>query len=487
MQDLINYLKQITDLEYMINILNWDLRISTPDAAKDGLIKVISDLEEKLFALQTSEEYKNKLSQAITSEEYKTLPESEKKYINNLSIRYFENEMLPGDFITKYSSVCKKSTNVWTKAKQANDFSLFKPYLEEVINLTREYYLYLNDDKDGLYDTMLDCYERGITQEVLDPLFDELKIFLIELIKKVKSTNKVIEIDYTEDELLKCAKFLLEYIGFDLNRGHVSIFHHGFTEKMSKDDVRLAFKYTKNPIEFVKTVIHEGGHGVYEQNINDNLAKYYNGTIENLYALHESQSRFYENFLGRRKSFWIPIYDKIKTMLKLDIDLDEFVELLNSVNLGLVRTEADELTYCLHIILRYEIEKEIFNNNVSVEELRTLWNDKMKEYFDLEVTSDSEGLMQDIHWSEGGFGYFPSYLLGNIYDGMIYEAMSEDLGDIDEILSNGGIKEITKYLNEKIHQYGGAYTYKEVMDHVCKGKELSVKPLINYYKEKYDK
>lgn len=223
MQDLLNYLKQITDLQYMINILNWDLRISTPDKAKDGLIKVISELEEKLFALQTSEEYRTKLSKVINSEEYKALPDSEKRYLNNLSIHYFENEMIPASFIAKYSSVCKKATDVWAKAKEKNDYGLFKPYLEDVINLTKEYYSYLSGDKSELYDTMLDCYERGITQEVLDPLFTELKSFLVELIKKIKSNKKVIEIDYTKDELLECAKFLLEYIGFDLNRGHVRI------------------------------------------------------------------------------------------------------------------------------------------------------------------------------------------------------------------------------------------------------------------------
>lgn len=487
MKELLDYLKQITDLQYMINILSWDLRISTPEDAKDDLIKVITDLEEKLFKLQTSEEYKKILSHATMSEEYKKLPESEKRYIDNLSIRYFENEVLPVEFVTEYSSLCKKSTEVWSKAREVNDYNVFKPYLEKVIEMTKKYYSYLSSDEDDLYNTMLDCYERGITKDIIDPLFRELKEYLIDLIKNVKSNKKVIEIDYTDDELLECAKFLLDYIGFDLKRGHVSIYHHGFTEKMSANDVRLAFRSTKDPIDFVTTVVHEGGHGIFEQSIDDNLWKYSNGTIENLYALHESQSRFYENFLGRRKSFWEPIYDEIKKMLKLDIDLDEFIELLNNVNLGLIRVDADELTYCLHIIIRYEIEREIFDGNISVDDLPELWNQKMKEYFGLDVLNDRDGLMQDIHWGEGNFGYFPSYLLGNIYDGMFYEAIKKDLGDIDSILSRGGVKDITKYLNDNIHQYGGSYTYKEVIDHVCKCKELSIKPLINYYKEKYDK
>lgn len=487
MKELVSYLKQITDLEYMINILSWDLRISTPENAKDDLIKLVTDLEEKLFKLQTSNEYKSLLAKAIRSKEYDCLSEAEKRYIENLSIAYFENEVIPVEFIAEYSSLRKKSTEVWSKAKAQNDYNLFKPYLSNIIEMTKKYYSYLSDGKDDLYNTMLDSYERGMSKEIIDPLFNELKTYLIELIKRTKSNNKVIEINYTEDELLECAKFLLDYIGFDLNRGHVSIYHHGFTNKMSKDDVRIAFRYTKNPIDFLSTVVHEGGHGIFEQGIDENLTKYSNGMIENLYALHESQSRFYENFLGRRKSFWEPIYGEVKRMLKLDIELDEFIELLNNVNLGLIRTEADELTYCLHIILRYEIEKEIFDGNISVDDLPELWNKKMKEYFDLEVTNDGEGLLQDIHWGEGSFGYFPSYLLGNIYDGMFYEALTEDLGDIDFILSNGNVKDITKYLNDKIHKYGGAYTYTEAINNVCKKKELSVKPLIKYYQEKYDK
>lgn len=487
MEKLLEYLKQVSDLEYVINLLNWDLRISTPNGAKGDLIKTITSLEEKLFKLKTSDEYRNLLFGALKSDEYEKLSDPEKRYIENLYTRYVENSLVPADFMSEYSSLKKNSTEAWVKAKEKNDYNLFKPYLAKIIEMTRKYYSYLPSSKNGLYNAMLNNYERGITQDIIDPLFEELKIFLIDFINKVKTNKKVISIDYSNDELLECAKFLLEYIGFDLNRGHVSIYHHGFTEKMSSNDIRLAFRHTSDPIDFVLTVIHEGGHGIFEQAISDNLHVYSNEMIDNLYALHESQSRFYENFLGRRKSFWIPIYDKIKSMLKLDIDLDEFVELLNNVNLGLIRIDADELTYCLHIILRYEIEKKIFDENVSLDDLPQLWNNLVAEYFGLDVTSDKEGLMQDIHWSEGHFGYFPSYLLGNIYDGMFYEAISEYFKDIDAILSSGKVSDITVYLNEQIHKYGGSYTYKEVINHVCGDKKLTPKPLINYYREKYDK
>ena len=186
-------------------------------------------------------------------------------------------------------------------------------------------------------------------------------------------------------------------------------------------------------MSFIKTIIHEGGHGIFEENVDYNIAKYSNNSLNNIYALHESQSRFYENILSRNKNFWVPIYDDIKKLLKIDIDIDEFMDKYNVVVPSLIRTEADEITYGLHIIIRYEIEKEIFNNNLSVDDIPKMWNKKMKKYLGIEPKNDSEGLMQDIHWSECAFGYFPTYLLGSIFDGMLLENINNKLGDVDEL------------------------------------------------------
>lgn len=208
--------------------------------------------------------------------------------------------------------------------------------------------------------------------------------------------------------------------------------------------------------------------------------------VDYLYALHESQSRFYENILGRNINFWIPIYDKVKEILHLEIPLEKFISLLNNSNPNLIRTESDELTYCMHIILRYEIERDIFNGNLSVDDIPDVWNKKAKEYFNLTVDSSTNGVLQDIHWSDGDFGYFPSYLLGNIYDGMLLQAIERELGDINDILKNGQIKEITKYLVEKIYKNGGAYTSLEIIERLCHT-EISVDPIVSYFEKKYKK
>jgi carboxypeptidase Taq len=203
-------------------------------------------------------------------------------------------------------------------------------------------------------------------------------------------------------------------------------------------------------------------------------------------GIHESQSRFYENILGRSKNFWMPIYDKLGEYLPQfrEIPLDDFYREINHVRNSFVRIEADEVTYCLHIILRYEMEQAIFRGHVPVEELPALWNKKMEEYLQITPENDSEGILQDIHWSDGSFGYFPTYLLGSIYDGMYLEAIEQELGSVDEILAAGEIFKITKWLNENIHWYGSTRTPKEVIEAVC-GKEVSAEPLLRYFKKKY--
>ena len=467
--------------QYNINLLHWELMLEAPDTVTDYLINLINDLELELFKLGTSNEYKQLLldylnddNTDINSDFYRVTKKNYETLI--------KSERIPEDFLKEYNEVCSKSNKVWEQAKASNNYEMYKPYLEKVIELTKQYYTYYDPDKK-LYDAMLDRYESGMTSDILDKLFDELKEQLIPLIQQVKReepSKKTYLKKYTRDELMECAKVLLDYIGFDMNRGALGIYPHGFMEKMTSQDVRIAFAHTSDPTSFVSTIIHEGGHGIFEQNVDKEIA---NENID-LYALHESQSRFFENILGRNINFWYPIYDKVKEILKLDMSIEEFVDELNYVIPSKIRTEADELTYCLHIIIRYEVEKALFSNEISVDDIPRVWNDKMKSYLGVEVTRDDEGLMQDMHWSDGSFGYFPSYLVGNIYDGMFKEAIENNLGSIDELLKNGNIKEITKFLNNNIHIHGSAFNGVEVVKNVC-GKELTVEPIINYFKNKY--
>ncbi len=485
MKDLINYLNEINEKSFLISLLYWEMDTITPKKAYDYYVEVSSKIETQIFEMETSDKYIELLDNAINSSEYKKLDEYKQIYFNNLKEDYEKNKRIPKDFYNKYVKNRSKAKQAWTEAKEKKDYNIFKPYLEKNIELTKELYKYMYPDSNNLYDSMINDYERGIKSSEINKLFDELKNKIIPIVKNLKTKSlKKIDMKYSSSELYDLSRFLLNYIGFDNDRGALGIFPHGYTTTISKNDIRIAFGNTRNIFDHMSTIIHEGGHGIFEQYALEKFEDLDMCSIDTL-ALHESQSRFYENILGRNKNFWIPIYNDIKKMTKIDLELDDFIEYFNNAKPSLIRTEADELTYCLHIIIRYEIENEIFNNNISLDDLPKLWNQKYKDYLGVEVSNDSEGILQDVHWSECSFGYFPSYLLGSIFDGMLLETINEKLGNVDELLKSGKIREITNFLNKNIHKYLGSYNIEETAKRIC-GRNLDVLPLVRYFEKKYN-
>lgn len=479
------YLKKIGELNYLITTLRWEMDTVAPKKSFDYLINVSTKYEMESFDLVTSEEYIKLIENVINSGEFSLLTKEEQIYINDLKDNYYKFKKIPKDFYEEFCKLRSNSLNTWVDAKENDDYESFKPYLKNVIEYTKRYYRFMYPDSKNLYDCMLNDYEKGITSSFIDKLFTELKDAIIPIVKnlKKKEVKKVIN-NLNDSDFIDFAKFILDYIGFDNSRGALGIYTHGYTTKFNKNDVRITFSNRDNPIDSISTIVHEGGHGIFDQNIGDNLTSYETYDV-NKYALHESQSRFFENILGRRKSFFVPIYDEIKKVLNIDLSLDEFVLCFNDAKASLVRTEADELTYCLHIIIRYEIERDIFNGNINIDDLPYIWNNKYQEYLGVSSNTYKEGILQDMHWSDGSFGYFPSYLLGSIFDGMLLNIINEKVGDVDTVLSEGKIHDITKFLNQNIHKYGGAYNVNEVSVRLC-GKELDVKPLIEYFRKKYE-
>ena len=484
LEKFLKYLEEIERINYLITTLKWEMDTVAPEKSLDYLINTSTFLEMKSFKLMTNKKYIELIENLINSNEYKKLSEEEKIYINDIKENYYKFKKVPKKFYQEFCTLKKNSLNAWIKAKEKNDYELFKPYLKKIIDYTKKYYRYMYDNPTNLYDCMLNDYEKNINSEFIDKLFSNLKKELIPIIKEIKIEDKSkINIHLEDSKFISFAKLLLDYIGFDNSRGSLGIYTHGYTTKLNNNDIRITFSNRDNPIDSISTIIHEGGHGIFDQNIGSNLSKY--GIYEvNKYALHESQSRFYENMLGRRKSFYEPIYDEIKKYLNIDMPIDEFVSYFNLVRPSLVRTEADELTYPMHIIIRYEIERDIFNDNLDLDNLKEIWNKKYQEYLGVSSIDDKNGIIQDMHWSDGSFGYFPSYLLESIFDGMLLELINEEVGNIDQLLKNGKIKEITNYLNKNIHKYGGSYNINEVANRLF-GKDLDITPLINYYKSKY--
>lgn len=486
MNKFINYLNDINDKKMIIYTLLWEIDTVIDDDYSSYNIEVASKLETEIFEMSTSNEYITLLDEFISSKDFNELAEYKKIYYLSLKDDYEKEKRIPKDFYNDYCIQKNISKKAWAKAKKENDYKIFKPYLIKNINMTKELYKYIYPNSNNLYDDMLNDYERGVKQKDIDPLFMELKKEIIPIVRNLKDNNlENKNISLSDSKLYEISNFLLDYIGFDTKKGVLGIYPHGYTTKVSKNDVRIAFSRTNNLFDLSSTIIHEGGHGIFELYSEKEFDEL-NRVDVDLIALHESQSRFYENILGRNINFWIPIYDKFKKMANINLPIEEFIKYFNNAKASFIRTEADELTYCLHIIIRYEMEREIFNGNIDLDKLDEIWNNKYKEYLGLDVIEDRVGILQDMHWSDASFGYFPSYLLGSIFDGMLLDKINEDLGNVDEILKKGKIKDITTYLNLNIHKYANAYNIFETCKRVCK-KEMNVTPLINYFKNKYER
>lgn len=483
------YLEVLAHYEHVVTQLQWDMQTQTPSKGYDNKVEVMAYFSSEAFKMQTSEEYGQMLDALSQEEVLKGLDEGMRVTVMRRKKSYEEDKRIPHEFYEEMVRANAHSEKAWEEAKEKDDYSIFAPHLQKMIDYSKQLVGYTKPDMD-VYDALLDMYEEGMDSETVDRLFRELKEGLVPLLKKIAAKpepdTEQFKAAYDINKQKEWCEFLLDYIGFDMEAGVMSESAHPFTMGFGPGDVRVTNHYQESePIDAMYSIIHEGGHGIFEQGVDSCYA----GTdVEkiNFLGLHESQSRFYENILGRNKNFWKPIYEKLGEYLPKfkEISLEDFYKEINHVVPSCIRTMADEVTYSLHVILRYELEKAIFREGVSAKELPQMWNDKMEELIGIRPQSDKEGILQDIHWAGGSFGYFPTYALGNIYDGMFLEALTEELGDIDVILEEGRVKEITRWLHEKIHKYGSLRTSKKVIEQVC-GKEISAKPILKYFEEKY--
>lgn len=484
------------------NLIDWDLLTNANDSTVDEMINTQAMFKTRILKLKTSEEFGGLLEELLKEKEYSRLTELEKMTVRSLKKDYDEYKGVPVKFYTKYEKLLSKSQNVWAVAKRKNDFQIFKPYLKKVVEMTKKMTVYRKGTGENIYDLMLSDYEEGLNTKIADELFEEIKNYAVKTIKKIEagkklklkkiSENKEVraeeeKIKYPIEKQKEISRYLLEYIGFDTEKGTMGESEHPFTMSIALGDTRLTNHYYE--YDFINpmfSIIHEGGHGIFEQNIDEKYRYTPMEDIENM-GLHESQSRFYENILGKNINFWKPIFNHIKEILpEYKGEIEEFDNKINEVKLIPIRINSDELSYCLHIIVRYEVEKDLFAGKITVDEIQKVWDEKMNEYLGVCVENPSEGVLQDSHWSGGSFGYFPTYLIGSIYDGMLLERLEKEMGDIDKILAEGEIKKVTKWLNENIHRYGAGRKPMELVEELC-GKKITAKPLIKYFKEKYEK
>ena len=364
LEELKEYIRKMDYYDRATTLFYWDMDTATPELGFDGHNEANAFFATEGFKMSTSPELKAILDALAEPEEFDLLDDNWKFIVRKMIRDYEENARVPVDFYNEYVRVRTESEHVWEDAKRNSDYASFAPYLKKVIEMTKQYAEYVKPGVET-YDALVDMYEEGMDTATIDRVFDELKAELIPLVQKVadrpgsEAERAKFKREYDINEQREVQKLLLSYIGFDWAKGTTGESEHPFTLSFSSKDVRITNHFREqNPVDGFFSAIHEGGHAIFDQNVNPELDGTVAGSCEYM-GIHESQSRFYENILARRKSFWLPIYDKIQASIHgfEDISIDEFVREINRVSRSFIRTMADEVTYCLHIILRYELEK----------------------------------------------------------------------------------------------------------------------------------
>lgn len=485
--ELKQYLDRAMALQSALRLFEWDDATAAPKEAGPLTSNVIRILSGEYFQAVNNGEVKRLVKECQADE---TLTQVQAAQVRELSEELNKLDCIPKEEYQDFARLTSEATRVWERAKKEDDFQLFAPVLKQVIEYQKKFAGYRAKDGQSKYDVMLNDYEPGFSMELLDRFFDTIKEEVVPLLKAVKQSRVMVRDDFltgdfSDEQQERIGRFLAEYVGFDFSKGVMAVSAHPFTTNLHNKDVRITTHYNENLDSSLFSIIHETGHALYELGIRDDLTQTLVGEGASM-GMHESQSRFFENIIGRNKNFWIPIYDKLQEAFPealSEIGLDMFVNGVNKAEPGFIRTEADELTYSLHILIRYELEKELIEGSLSVEELPKVWADKYEEYLGIRPKGVKEGVLQDIHWSQGSFGYFPSYALGSAFGAQLYYHMKKEM-DFDGLLAQGKLEVIRNYLREHIHQYGKLKDSRQILKDIT-GEDFNPEYYVKYLKEKY--
>lgn len=488
-EQLKEYMDKVMAFQAALTLFEWDAETLAPEESMNYTAKTIGILSNEYFTNLINEKVKALLVKL--SEE--DLNVNEKAIVKQMKKSYEEMELIPPKEYQALKELTAKASGIWAKAKKNQNFGEYAPILDEIITYQKKFAGYRVKANENPYDILLNDFEEGFNTEILDIFFDKIKNAVVPLLKEVTKKESFIDKSYNYQDFdvnkqKEFCNYLSEYVGFDKSKGVIAESAHPFTMNIHNHDVRITNHFHRNNLESaIFSIIHESGHGIYEMNIDDEITQTPVGGGTSM-GMHESQSRFFENIIGRSESFWIPIYEKLKgtfpEQLK-DITLDHFIKGINKSQPSLIRTEADELSYSLHIIIRYEIEKMIFNNEITNRDLPRVWNQKYEEYLGITPQNDGVGVLQDIHWSGGSFGYFPSYAIGSAIAAQIYYHMKEKM-PFDQYLREGNLSPIREYLKEHIHKFGGTKTTNELLREMMQ-EELNADYYVKYLTEKYTK
>jgi carboxypeptidase Taq len=498
-QKLLEKTKNIATLSSAAAILRWDMETMMPPKGIKLRSLQLAMLSRIGHKMSTDPKIGRLLEETMKHPEYSNFDHVHKRNLYLINKHYNEQTKLPEELVVETSKQEAITIDAWKKAKAAKDFLKFKPELEKLFNLKKQAAEILMEVKETAtpYDALLDIFEAKMTSEDISKVFKELREGLISLLRKCEASTKQPDTSILKHQVpietqQKIGKLLAEFIGYDTESkesgGRIDETEHPFTTGYY-DDVRITTHYYENRFaSSIFSILHEGGHALYEQNLKSEWMFQPVGDACSM-GFHESQSRFVENIVGRSREFWIYFLPKLKNLtgnVLSHVDLDDFVCAVNKVAPSKIRVEADEVTYGLHVIIRFNLERDLFADKITIDELPQIWNESYRKHLGVTVEDDSEGVMQDTHWASGLYGYFPTYALGNIYSGQILASMENDIQDWREHISKGDFRNVKQWLVKNVHNIGNLYDPPDLIKNIA-GRELTVDSYLNYLQEKYSR
>lgn len=498
-ESILTKYKELKILQSSSAILDWDMETKMPPKGIELRSQQLAALELASHKILTNPQNGRVLDSIDKNPNKNLLTKPQLRNIYLFKKAYDENTKLPESLVYEIAKQQTIAVGTWKRAKALKDYRVFKDDLKKIIELKIEAADILMRVKGTKtpYDALLDDFEPNMTADKITKIFNVMRSGLINVLQKINSSNKkpdtnILKIKVPVETQRKISLAAMDYIGYDTLSneagGRLDETEHPFTTGYY-DDVRITTHYHEDKFaSSLYSVLHEGGHALYNQNFPKEYMYQPIGDSSS-YGIHESQSRIVENIIGRSPEFLSYMLPKLKNIVGKSlkgIKLRDFVEAMNVVTPSKIRVEADEVTYGLHIIIRFEIEQMIFNEKAKVEELPEIWNQKYLDYLGIKIENDSDGVMQDTHWASGLYGYFPSYALGNIYDGMFFKQIKRDVPDYRKVIKSGNFKPIRKWLIDNIHSKGNLYDPEELVK-IVTGENLTVKPFIDYLEHKFRK
>ncbi|WP_160711557.1 carboxypeptidase M32 [Chitinophaga solisilvae] len=480
-------MQKIADVRNAMAVLGWDQETYLPAkgaAFRGQQLTTLSTIAHELF---TEKELGDLLGQL------RRHPELDAVQQKNISLSledYEKNKKYPAEFVAKMSQTTNECYHAWIKARKANDFRIFEPVLARMVDLKKQETDILGYEGHP-YNALLNEYEKGATTTMLDTIFRDVKQALSPLLAQIEQQPPVnkdfLHLHYDRNKQWALGIDLLKQMGYDLEAGRQDISEHPFTTSFNPQDVRVTTRIDENDFgNMTWSCIHEGGHALYEQGLPAEQYGLPCGEATSL-GIHESQSRLWENNVGRSLNFWQYHYPQLQQRFPENlgnVSLQDFYHAINLVKPSLIRTEADELTYHFHIMIRYEIEKGLMEGTIQTKDLREVWNHYYQQYLHVTVPDDVQGVLQDIHWSHGSFGYFPTYSLGSFYAAQFFTAAQQQVPGLDAAIIAGNYQPLLEWLRTSIHPFGRFYTSNELCKKVT-GKELEFSAFLQYAKQKF--